>query len=264
MTTAASLLETSLDEFMDANGAALEAAGVPRRLWPSVWGRIEAGKLGSVDPVDAAAAAGDDGEGVAAQDGQPRNLLFDLALVNDVPCVVAARNLTPRAAVVVFPHEWVFADAAQAREHLAASPALVSACVQLITNANTLAGRSTPAFTDGVAFVAENLHTIAFSYSVAGLTPDGELRAETVVNYCVVSDPFGPAVIPEAKDSETATLSCMVLVDQRTMKGYTVLYPGWIKSNSESDYFTAEDDEEDMIPKSYVITRGPLQPLGSL
>ncbi|ORY52448.1 hypothetical protein BCR33DRAFT_711762 [Rhizoclosmatium globosum] len=34
-------LEQSLDEFLAANTTTLEASGMPRRLWASIWGRIE-------------------------------------------------------------------------------------------------------------------------------------------------------------------------------------------------------------------------------
>ncbi|KAI9335536.1 hypothetical protein BDR26DRAFT_865935 [Obelidium mucronatum] len=191
---------------------------------------------------------------------EQREHIFDLALVDDVPCIVAAKALIPRAAVVVYPHEWVFETLEQARQHLTQSPQLVSALSSLIMSVNVIQGVSSEAVIDPVQHIVDNLPRIAFSYQITSLSADGETEQVKTYYYCIVSDPFGPAVIPPAADGTTPMLASFVFVDQRTMKAYTVLFPGWIKQNAENEdgFFTADDDDEDTIPEQTVITRGPL------
>ncbi|KAJ3128448.1 hypothetical protein HK100_009169 [Physocladia obscura] len=267
---AAAQLEASLDGFISANSQVLASVGMPRRLWASIWGRIEAGRLGSRDPT-----AGENEESNDSKESKP---LFDLALVNDTACVVAARALPPRAAVVVYPHEWIFESREQARAHLAHSPGLVSACLSLLRNVNAIEGIATPALSEDrpasesnsnpnhavselaqskSQYVLDNLHRIAYSYAVK----DPVSAEISLHHYCIVTDEFAPPVIPVAQSAEPI-LSPFVFIDQRDMKPYTVFYPAWIKKSSDqnNDLFSADDDDEDTIPQSYVITRGFLQP----
>ncbi|KAJ3024994.1 UNVERIFIED_CONTAM: hypothetical protein HDU68_007566 [Siphonaria sp. JEL0065] len=247
MTDAKHPLEESLDQFLSANIDALKASGMPTRLYASIWGRIEANKMGSLNPTS-----------------EEKENIFDLALVEDVPCIVAAKALIPRAAVVVFPHEWTFRDLDEAKTHLTQSPPLVNALCSLIMSVNVIQGVASESIVDPVEHVLANLSRIAFSYQITSLSSDGESEQVTTYHYSVVSDPFGPAVIP-VSESNQPILTSFVLVDQRTMKGYTVLYPGWIKQDSEQEdgFFTPDDDDEDTIPVGTVITRGVLQPFGA-
>ncbi|KAJ3066002.1 hypothetical protein HDU98_010669 [Podochytrium sp. JEL0797] len=221
-------IEDSLDQFLAQNSAALDAAGMPKRLHASVWGRIEAAKFGSLDP-----------------NLEEKTSLFDVALVNNTPCILASRPLIPRAAVFVFPHEWVFNDADEARLHLTQSQPLVQNLCNLILSINALQGIATESYADPIEHVMENLPRIAFSYKVTELTPNGEESVRTI-NYAIVSDPFGPAVISETPTGNPI-LTAFVFVDQRTLKPYTVLFPGWIKNSPDQDggLWTADDDEED-------------------
>ncbi|KAJ3285114.1 hypothetical protein HDU79_007582 [Rhizoclosmatium sp. JEL0117] len=237
-------LEQSLDEFLAANTTTLEASGMPRRLWASIWGRIEANKLGSINPTS-----------------EEKENIFDLALVNEVVCVVAGKPLIPRAAVVVYPHEWTFTDRDQAREHLTNSPQLVSALSSLIMSVNVMQGIGSETVNDHIQHIMDNLHRIAFSYDITGVSADGESDEVKTLHYCVVSDPFGPAVIPESPTGNPM-LTGFVFVDQRTFKGYTVFYPGWIKPDSDGPVMP-EDDDEDTIPQNCIITRSALKPFSA-
>ncbi|KAI8844698.1 hypothetical protein BJ741DRAFT_589111 [Chytriomyces cf. hyalinus JEL632] len=235
-------LEQSLDQFMAANTALLQTTGMPHRLWASIWGRIEANKLGTLSPTN--------------EDPAP---IFDVAIVGDAPCIVAAQDLIPRAAVVVYRHEWTFETIEQARAHLEQSPALVAAVSNLFVAVNALSATPSDDTLKNapIEYIINNLHRITFSFTVASST-SGKEDAKTFNYVCL--DQFSPAVIP-VSESATPMLSAFVFVDQRSMTAYTVLYPGWIKAAAEGEdalLFTPDDDDEDTIPAGTVITRSPL------
>ncbi|KAJ3230544.1 hypothetical protein HDU78_008230 [Chytriomyces hyalinus] len=234
-------LEQSLDQFMAANTALLRATAMPQRLWASIWGRIEANKLGTLSPT--------------SEDPTP---IFDVAIVGDAPSIVAAQDLIPRAAVVVYRHEWTFETVEQARAHLEQSPALVAAVSNLFVAVNALSATPSDDTLKNapIEYIINNLHRIAFSFTVA--SSSGQEDAKTFNYVCL--DQFSPAVIP-VSESATPMLSAFVFVDQRSMTAYTVLYPGWIKAAAEGEdalLFTPDDDDEDTIPAGTVITRSPL------
>ncbi|KAI8614668.1 hypothetical protein BC830DRAFT_1126318 [Chytriomyces sp. MP71] len=251
-------LEASLDRFVAANQASLAASGMPRQLWASIWGRIEASKFGSRSPIaeeevrhifDVAVMRPKKHD----ESGNP----VDEADLDEIPCIIAAQALIPRAAVVVFQHEWTFENSDQARQHLEATPSLITQVVSLFTAVNALAGVASDErmHSAPIQYILENLHRIAFSFQVATATDSGA----TKTYHYVILDPFSPAVIP-VSPSGKPVLSAFLFVDQRNGRPYTVMYPGWIKQNAEG-LFDAESEEEDTIPPGTVITRSPLPSL---
>jgi hypothetical protein len=101
-------LSASLDAFMELHKDQLEnVICLPKRLWAPLWAKIESGRFGTqMDDSTTVFALN------IAEDGENETLSVS---------VVAAKDLSPPMALIVFNHDWTFTSKEQAEEHLKAS-----------------------------------------------------------------------------------------------------------------------------------------------
>ncbi|KAJ3405377.1 hypothetical protein HDU80_001460 [Chytriomyces hyalinus] len=215
-----------MEDFIAANRAQLMAMNVPEVLWTEIQSRIEEGNLGTI--------------------GSETECPFG---VDEDGAVVTASDLTAREAVSVFGHQWVFINKEDAESKLGGSPGLLGAVAGLIEAAmppvqqadssdETQQTEQQPRDMD-FQTVCSNLWRVAFEFDA------GDQKMSSVS-----FDPYAPALLPF--DNEPL-LGAGILIDTRTSKSYTLLWPMGVSDGDDID-----DTDDFEIPVLTRVTRGEL------
>ncbi|KAI9331930.1 hypothetical protein DFJ73DRAFT_856543, partial [Zopfochytrium polystomum] len=275
-------LSARLDAFIATHRAQLVAMGLPRRLWPTLWARIESASLGTV-PMEPRNNDNDNNNNSSTSATlplvPPPPTPFSLTF-NDATSaleIVADRDLNAVEACVVYAHDWVFASREEALRHLE-DPATgeplrraLSAVLESVEVVEGVPRERAVARGKGVLgakTLLANLYRLAIQFQITTpASPRGSPRPRATLHCAVTADPFTPILLPFAQNP-TFTVAVFIYTPpissgaSSQRRSYTVLFP---RSLPRSFDTIASDTEEGnplvdviAVPKGTRATRGEL------
>ncbi|KAJ3306317.1 hypothetical protein HDU76_004832 [Blyttiomyces sp. JEL0837] len=236
-------LEKSLDDFLSAHTEQLESIGLPHRLWPVLWARIESKRYGTLE---------DSPFTVVVPDG------------SDTPVIVTAKDLTPPQSCIVYPHSWTFRSKDEAKGHLDGSHDLRRIVSRLLESLDVMEGKPRSGGPPGddsmdTKTILDNLYRIAFQYQVTNPTNS----TGTDIYYYLSTDPFSPSILPFSGPKTPPVFISRIFLDTRNPDApevFTVLFPNWPNPASHSSGYQNQEDFDDdhTILKGTVVTRSEM------
>ncbi|KAJ3024805.1 UNVERIFIED_CONTAM: hypothetical protein HDU68_007771 [Siphonaria sp. JEL0065] len=223
----AETLTDGLAGFHLTNGPFLRSLGIVDALIDEIWRRIETQQLGTSTEFG------------VTEEGQ----------------VVTATDLSPRAAVIVFAHEWVFETVTDAERGLYGQDSLRRAVVSLVSTATNTKPPDPSHLSESqqkkseVQYSLESLFRIAFEFDVENA------RGQIQKMSCVSFDAYAPALLPFAN---APLFGAAVFVDGRTAKSYTILWPNWIDSDDDVDDVDDVDHEVRILEAFSPVSRAEI------
>lgn len=282
-------LSQRLDNFIDLHAGQLRAMGLPRRLWPALWGKMEAAHMEQQQSHQHASQHDPEFRAMmsAALNDRPFELHVSDDSNSDSNCTNAvelrvSRDLTPPQALIVYRHNWTFSTRDEAKSHLDASVDLRRVLSRMLESVQVMnmasggleGGTSNPIVNQHVdaaldsQTILSNLYKIAFQFQITSRNARDNFNTTTTKNYYAVStDAFSPAVIPYAKDS-TPLFTAKVFIyssrstdhmsqqEQQKEEAFTILFPTVLPSDFEDE--ERDSLNEVVIKAGTKVTRSEL------